>query len=491
MNRKERRAKGQAHKPAANRTPVEGLLAQAQDFLNRGLFNPAAEVYRTVLARAPANSTALFNLALICQQRESFAEAQACLHTYLKNTPDDPEALLALAFILMDAGRRHDALDVAAGVKTQGLSAPLLTKLGIFYREAGNFTEASAFFSKALTQKPDYIEAHYSRRTLKKLTADDPDFTVLEQLAQNPSHLGVEDKVRLEFTLAKALDDQGKTNDAFAHYARANALKRATYKYDMNSFEKHVDKTIHHFDQDRVNHLYHPECAQSQRPVFVVGMPRSGSTLIDQILTSHPSFASIGESKALPLCLPGQDAQLTSGSIKALGEAYLTRTDDRAGNSARLIDKMLFNFLRIGLIATALPKARIIWCTRDPLDIGLSIWQLLFTEKLPWAYDLGEIGRYFHVHQRLMRHWQRIFPGRIYEANYETLVMHQEQETKRLLDFCDLDFDERCLHFHETQRPIKTASAGQVRQPVYNSSIGKGKRHEQYLAPLLTALAQA
>lgn len=490
MNRKDRRSKGLATKqPASGR--ITGLLAEADHCLTKGIYDRAAGIYRQVLETAPANATALFNLALLCQQNEAYDEAEKHLRKMLKHHQDDTQALLALSFILMDKGDKASAIEIARKAEKENLAAPLLNKLGILHREAGSFDDARRCFSAALKIKPDYIDAHYSQRTLKTYTDSDPDFLTLQQLEKTQTAFNAEEKIRLEFTLAKAMTDQGNAEASFIHLALANKLKRATYKFDIASFEKHVDGIIGYFTPERIKSMSADDAPQSARPVFIVGMPRSGSTLVDQILSSHPAVASIGESKALPLCLPPPGTPLTPALLKNIGESYLARTDGRAGAAERLVDKMLFNnYLRAGIIALALPRSKIIWCTRDPADIGLSIWQILFTESLPWAYDLGEIGRYFRAHERLMQYWQKMFPERIFEANYERLVENQETETRRLLNFCSLDFNPQCLRFHETERQIKTASAGQVRQPVYNSSVGKWRKYAGYLTPLLESLKE-
>jgi hypothetical protein len=238
-------------------------------------------------------------------------------------------------------------------------------------------------------------------------------------------------------------------------------------------------------------------------------MPRSGSTLVDQILSSHESVGSVGEApffaKSIPALqggdLPGLSLSdgnglgrslvlgMSPAVLQGIAQKYQSFVTAAGARGGCVVDKMLFNYLWVGVIRLALPGAKIIHCTRDPHDIGLSIWQLLFTADMPWAYDLAEIGRYYKTYQKAMAHWNGIFPGEILEVNYEKMVQDQEGETRRLLEFCELPWDDRCLRFYETKRAVQTASHSQVRKPVYRDSLAKWKKYEKHLAPLVRALA--
>jgi hypothetical protein len=294
--------------------------------------------------------------------------------------------------------------------------------------------------------------------------------------------------------------DAGDADKAFAHFAAGNALKRKAQPYDISLFEKHIDTIIVHFDSGLVERLRGKGSVKTSRPIFIIGMPRSGSTLVDQILSSHPDVASLGESRllqdAIPLP-PGARApvisadfvrQLTPETLDGIARHYLNATEPFTHGAARTVDKMLFNFIWAGLIALAFPEAKIIRCTRDPADMGFSIWRTLFAGNVGWAFDQRDIARYYLAYERLMRHWHTLFPGRIRDVSYEALVKNQTEETKRLLDFCGLSFDARCLDFHKTRRRVSTASDMQVRRPVYADSIGGAKRYAKYLQPLLETL---
>jgi hypothetical protein len=238
---------------------------------------------------------------------------------------------------------------------------------------------------------------------------------------------------------------------------------------------------------------------------------RSGSTLTDQILSSHPAVKSVGEAEYLAQTIPPYPNAEVPGHFKPgapnitrafidnlspevlddIGRKYLALTAHAAPGAERVIDKMLHNYFWVGLIRLALPGAKIIYTTRDPVDTGLSLWTLLFSAHLPWAYDQRDIGRYILTCRKIMAHWQKLFPGDIYEANYERMVANQEEETRKLLDFCRLPWDDRCLKFHETKRQVSTSSATQVRQPIYKDSVKRWKKHEAYLRELIETLEGA
>lgn len=277
----------------------------------------------------------------------------------------------------------------------------------------------------------------------------------------------------------------------------------------MKHFENYVDRVISLFDESVVEKLKGSVAEEdTKRPIFIIGMPRSGSTLVDQILLSHPMVGSIGESPILARCIPIFEEENSKGVsagtpvvnqafienldadlLKQIGQDYLSKTAEYEADRPYLADKMLFNFLWVGLLRLALPGAKIIYCTRDPVDIGLSIWQNLFAKTgMLWAYDQNQIGRFYLAHRKIMAHWEKLFPGDIYEANYERIVNNQEEESRKLIEYCGLPWDDQCLRFFETERRVKTASAEQVRRPIYKDSMKKWKKYEPYLGELIETL---
>lgn len=512
MNRKERRAKGIKGKGQAQaaRPQIAAALRQADALLAQGRFDDAAKMFENILRADPANATALFNLGTLHHQRGRLKEAENCFRRILQKHPADADALMALAFALLDNGDMAAARPLAAKACEIAPTARLFAKAGILEREMGDLKAAEALFARALEKDPSDISSFYALCAARKFSADDPVFKDFSTRDLNAPSLSLDDRIKLRFALGKACLDAGDTDASFAHYAEGNRLKKSTYKvFTIEKFEKYVDSIIGLFTEETVKK--HPRSGNdSERPVFIVGMPRSGSTLTDQILSSHPDVAGLGEvacfrqsvpafrneevpgyfTPGTPSITAGLMEKLSPDMLRNIANKYLSLTDDFASDARILTDKMLFNYLWIGLIRLALPNAKIIHCTRDPADMGLSIWRLLFRENMPWAYDLAEIGRYYKAYRKLMAHWESLFPGDILEVRYEDLVAKQEEQSRRLLAFCNLEWDDRCLNFHETERQVRTASAAQVRQPIYGDSVKRWKKYEKYLAPLLENLPE-
>jgi tetratricopeptide (TPR) repeat protein len=451
-------------------------------------------------------TAALIAAGIAAVERNDIAAAAPLLEQAAEADPKNPWALVGLAVVRMEQHDLAAALKLAE--KAQRLDGPpeVLAKIGHLYKEAGQLERARQLLRQALIKKPGYVMGWFSMHTLKTFAPGDADLFALVTLAQSAS-LTPDDRIRLEFILGKAWLDAGDADKGFAHLEKGNALRRATYKYDITTFENYIDRVITLFDEATVKRLGGKGTATSDRPIFVVGMFRSGSTLVDQILASHPEATSIGEAKffqqSLPIIPDAEDsgktpvisqnfmAKLDAAMLGDIAQKYLAATEPFTKGAKRVVDKMLFNYLWTGIIRLALPNARIIHCVRDPADIGLSIWRTHFSANLPWAYDQTEIARYYHGYARLMAHWHKLFPGQIYDLSYEALVTDQRGETAKLLNYCGLPWDDRCLDFHKTERRVTTASEVQVRQPIYKDSVRKSAKYDKHLQPLLLTLKGA
>ncbi len=454
---------------------------------------------RLYLQLEPDNTAALLDLGLMLMQK-SPAEAAGIFENITNIDARNANALAALARLRMDAEQRDEALALAARALTCQPSAPVLNRLGVLYGEAGQAEQSIACFTEAIRKQPDFIAPYHALGQLRKFGASSPEFNALLNLHKNASKLPPQQQSVLEYTLAHAYLAAGDADRGFAHYAAAHDIRKASARYKPDLFDRYIDTIIALFSDTTTGRN------SSEQPVFIVGLPRSGSTLIDQILCSHPDVAGVGEvpflQESLPFYTnaeaPGSAGDgiptigrtflenLTPSALDMIAQKYLGLTHSAA---PRVTDKMLFNYLWVGVIFRAFPKARVIHCTRDPLDCGLSIWQTFFSEGLmPWANDLGDIGRYMRGYQKLMAHWEKLFPGRMYTVSYESIVTDQESETRKLLAYSGLDWNDACLSFHTTTRQVKTASAAQVRKPIYGDSVGKGHRYAAYLKPLETAL---
>ena len=304
------------------------------------------------------------------------------------------------------------------------------------------------------------------------------------------------ERVTLHFALAKAYADLGDAGRCFAQLHAGNALHRATITYDEPAALALFQRIKACFDpalMDRLQAAGH----RSAVPVFILGMPRSGTTLIEQILASHPQVHGAGEQEALgegvarwAAGFPEDVPAMPAAALQTLGRDYADALRSRAPAALRITDKMPRNGLFAGLAHLALPQARMIHVRRDPVDTCLSCYSKLFAGHHPYSYDLGELGRYWRAYDDLMGHWRRVLPdGVLLQVRYEDVVADLEPQARRMIAHCGLDWDPACLRFHETARPVRTASTAQVRQPLYRDAIGRWADHPALYKPLLRALA--
>jgi Sulfotransferase family len=301
------------------------------------------------------------------------------------------------------------------------------------------------------------------------------------------------DRTTLHFGLGKAYLDLGDSAEAFRHYREGNRLKRATYTYDADVNDRWMAEIAEAFSPTLMKAKAEIG-ARSDIPIFVVGMPRSGTTLVEQILASHPMAHGAGELRRLQslgdeVGFPTGIPTLAPERLNGIGEAYLAYVAPMAAGRRHVVDKMPSNFALAGLIRLVLPDARIIHCRRDPVDTCLSCYTKLFAGQQDFAYDLNELGRFHRAYQRLMAYWRDILPAsHLLEVDYEAVVDDVEAEARRMLQFLGLPWNDSVLRFYETERPVRTASSNQVRQPIYRSSAGRWRKHAAHLQPLLAAL---
>ena len=314
-----------------------------------------------------------------------------------------------------------------------------------------------------------------------------------------------EDAMHLHFALGKALEDHGKYAESFAHYAAGAAIRRSQVTYDADATTLRVQNYEQVFGPDLLTRA--PCDCDSFAPIFIVGLPRSGSTLVEQILASHSAVEGTFELPDIGHMVeeltrkaaeragdryPQMLERLDCAGLRILGEAYLERTRiHRKRGAPRFIDKMPNNFMHVGLIHLILPQARIIDARRHPLGACFSAYKQHFAQGHAFSYDLTELGRYYRDYIDLMTHFDAVLPGRVHRVVYEDLVMSPEVQIRRLLEFCDLPFESGCLTFHTTQRPVRTVSSEQVRRPLYRDALERWRHYEPWLGPLKSALGTA
>jgi hypothetical protein len=319
----------------------------------------------------------------------------------------------------------------------------------------------------------------------------------LQQLAKHEAVLDGHDRAILHFLLAKAFEDQERYDVAFAEMDAANAIKRGMIDYDEARELGRMDLIAAEFSAERLEALA-GSGDSTPGPVFVVGMPRSGTTLVEQILASHPDAFGAGELTFLPDLVaagaagenfPADFAAITPKQLQQLGETYRRTLTALAPAAKVIVDKQPLNFLLAGLIYLAMPGARIVHVRRDPLDTCLSCYATSFAGEIGWAYEMGELGRYYRAYERLMRHWRAVLPQTaMIDVHYEALVEDLPSQARRLVEACGLGWDARCLDFHKTPRTVATASLAQVRRPIYRSSVQRSAIYADHLLPLRQAL---
>jgi tetratricopeptide (TPR) repeat protein len=499
-----------------------------------GAYPKALEVLKNAVRLAPDHAQAHNQLAMALAECRFPDEALAHFERAAAIDPKRSDYFCDWGSILLRLGRPQQAADCFRRALALASGSPaswcgLGEALGGLDRHA----EAISCFEHAIALAPDFALAHYNRGTalaylgrlaeaekafaraaelapdnpafrsapigLRKTAADNGNLKALEAMEASAGDLDANEEAALHFTLAKAYDDAGDCARAFEQLRHGNAARRSRSGYDIRRDLDRFRAIAEAFTADIIA-AGAGERLLSELPVFVIGMPRSGTTLVEQIIASHSDAFGAGEQGILPglvnaglagRAFPAAIGALDREAWLKLGAAYAERLRALSPSAARITDKLPLNFQLAGLIRLALPGARIVHVVRDPLDTCFSCYSTLFEDgDLDFTCDLTDLGRYYRGYMGMMDHWRAVLPqGAMLEVRYEKLVENLEPEARRLIGYCGLDWNERCLKFHETVRPVQTASALQVRQPLYNTSVGRASRYAQWLEPLRLALA--
>ncbi|WP_127090992.1 tetratricopeptide repeat-containing sulfotransferase family protein [Aquabacter cavernae] len=452
----------------------------------------------SLLAFAPNHGGAHMARAKILMRIDRAEAGLEAAERALALAPQSAEAHATHGELLQAMGRHDESLAAfVRAAELPGISRDnALASRAALLMELGRKQEAIEGYEALLAESPRNVAAWSSRTELKTFTPGDPEIAQMEQLLAPGRTISYKDRMALHFALGKALLDAGDAPRAFAHYGEGNRLKRSTLTFDVAASGRWMDDIAAAMPAEVIARQA-ASGDPSAMPIFIVGMPRSGTTLLEQILASHPQVHGAGELSTLERLvsgIPGYPATaggLSPQDIAALGQAYLTHVAQRANGRAHVVDKMPANFLHVGLIGMILPGARIIHSRRNAVDTCLSCYTKLFQGEQVFTYDLAELGAFHRHYERLMAHWRAVMPPeRFIEVDYEAVIADQEGETRRLLEALGLPWDDRCLAFHETQRPVRTASLLQVRQPLYKTSAGRAARYAAHLGPLLKALEE-
>ncbi|RZA22103.1 MAG: sulfotransferase family protein [Lysobacteraceae bacterium] len=491
-----RRLRRQPHDVAAMR-----MLAELGIRLGRN--DDAILLLEQVLERAPGFDAARQNHAIALNRGNRHGEALAELELLLEKDPGNQALKNMKAVVLGKLGDFDNALATYEEVlKRVPDQAQVWISYGHSLKTAGRTADAIAAYRRSIALQPGFGGAWWSLANLKTVRFDAADIGAMRTQLQRDD-LDDEARLHFEFAVGKALEDAGDAADSFAHYAAGNALRRKQVPYDAD---------LAHARNLRAMQAYTPgffaarsgSGCEARDPIFVVGMPRSGSTLIEQILSSHPLVEGTMELPAIiaitrdlrqrdgaPETTSYHDvlARLGRDELAALGERYMERTRvQRREGRPFFIDKMPNNFAHIGLIQLILPNARIIDARRHPLACCFSNFKQHYARGQAFSYDLADMGRYYADYVALMAHFDQVLPGRVHRVVYEDMVADTETQVRALLAHCGLEFDQRCLRFFENERAVRTASSEQVRQPIYRDGVDQWRRYESWLGPLKAAL---
>jgi len=521
----------------------EAWNGRGNALIRLGRLDEALESYDRALALDPAHLPSLANRGVALRDLGRTREAVQSYDAALKLRPDHVFTHNNRGVALMDLGRTADALAsferaialkpdypeawsnrgralASGGDPLEGMGhaeaalasfdralalnpayAEALDNKGVLLVELGRAEEAVLAIERAIRLAPRAVRYYYHLTQARRLQPADPHLAAMQAIARDADRLAFQDRIELDFALAQALDEAGDAASAFRFLAEGNAMRRAQVGYDEPRALGQLEA---------IQAAFTPELMQgksgkgdpSGQPVFIVGMPRSGTTLIEQILASRPGVFAAGETAALPDAVAAQTvgggrplkfpeglARLPARGFGEIGVRYAGRLAAAAPDALRVIDKRPDNFRLVGLIRLALPNAKIIVARRDARDTCLSCFSKLFGPGVPYSFALGELGRYHRAYERLMEHWRRLMPeDAMLEVDYEALVADLQGQGRRILEFCGLDPGDGCIELRDAERRIRTASALQVRQPVYSGAIGRWKRYEPFLGPLLEVL---
>jgi len=491
----------ESYRAAVRLEPRNGQALNSLGALLRDLghWREALASYRQLLALGTDGAEIHNDIGLLLGELEQWDEAAVSFRHAITIDP----AYARAHYHLGNAERAQGHLEAAAACYGRAVAADpdyllAYNNLGMTQHELGRMAEAEASFRRAVAIDVDYAPAWVNLGILSNGGGND-NIADFERLIAKPD-LPVADAVGLRFSLGQAYERQGAQAEAFDHIVIGNRLKREASNYDVAAMADNFSRTKQVFDA--AFFARHAAVGDSSNlPVFILGMPRSGTTLIEQILASHGEVHGAGELSELgaianrlpqrigseqgyPDCVASAGDELWA----ELGAGYVDAVSRLGPNKSRVCDKMPANFLRLGLIHLMLPNAAIIHCRRDAMDTCYSCFSLLFSEGQHFAYDLAELGQYYRQYDALMRHWHAVLPGRILDVHYEDVVNDLEGSARRFVAHCGLEWDPRCLDFHKTERAVRTASKSQVRQPIYASSLGRWRRHQERLQPLINAL---
>jgi Flp pilus assembly protein TadD len=455
-----------------------------------GRYKEAELHFRQAVGIKPDDPEAYCNLGTLLRWTGDNGEAEILLRRALKLKPHYVDARISLGLTLIFLGRLHEArAHLKKVLKVAPHHACALSGMGHIARLEGRFDEAKAMFKSALEVKPKMPNAWAALAGIRKMTASDGDWLkgAKEIAASGVAPL---EEAEMRFAIGKYCDDVNDFDQAFQNYKRANKLlKTVAETYDRDVRTCFVDDLIRGYNREAISKVQGGACV-SMKPVFVVGMMRSGTSLAEQIIASHPAAKGAGELGFWSDTVSAHEFDLREGMLseptrKKLADEYLRVLAGHSGDALRIVDKTPVNSDYLGAVHSVFPHARIIYMRRDPIDSCLSCYFQQFSAVHNFTMDLSDLAHYYREHRRLMAHWRAVLPpGSMLDVPYAELVADPATWTRKILDFLGLEWDDRCLNFHETKRPVATASAWQVRQKIYKDSVDRWRNYQKFIGPL-------
>ena len=467
-------------------------------FHQTGQLGEALNSYERAISIKHAYPTAHNNLGLIALSQGQLDNALKSFEWAVAYGPEYAEAHNSLGAALQELKQFEKAkVSFKKAVALNPQYAQGLHNLAILCEIINLPDEASEYYEKALAVEPNYAEAYRNQSRTKKYKKNDPQIAQMQSIYSN-DNLSISDKVHINFALAKVNEDLGNQKDFFKHLDEGSRLRKKQLNYNINETEEFHSSLIRLFSEDQ------PKIKQLSldpldiRPIFIVGMPRSGTSLVEQIISSHHSVHGAGElnnfknvvTPALKNYIGNLTNTINEDDLLSIRKNYIKSLMDLNVSEKIITDKMPVNFRMIGLILTAIPEAKIIHLTRNPKATCWSNYKHYFANENGFTFDQEDLARFFILYQELMGFWHKSFPNKIHDISYERLTTHQEDETQKLLKYCELDWDNNCLNFHKNTRAVHTASASQVRQKMYQGSSDAWKKYEKFLQPLIMGLNQ-
>ena len=453
-----------------------------------GKSTEAKKLLTKLLKEDSENISVLNNLGLTCMECGEDQEAEEYYNRALKLKPDFIDALVNLGNLKTSQNKAEEAKDFfLRALQIDGKIIPANISLAGYYEQSGKFEEAKKIYKEILKTNPNYTIADKSLSLIHKYELGDSHIKMMEEkLSKGTDEDGAR---RLNFALGKAYEDIGNFEKSFKFYESGNKLYKKIIKYNIKNDKKYFEKIKDFFKKNNID----PLNDYDQKIIFILGMPRSGTTLTEQILSSHKNVYGAGElnflKEAIENKLLSKDGELVlnlestkTEILKEIKNYYLKKIKIYNNEKEYLIDKAPLNFKWIGFILAIFPNSKIIHCSRSPMDICWSNYKNTFSSKsMHFTYDINDLSSFYKIYDDLMKFWSKKFDNKIFNLVYENLIANKELETKKILNFCGLDWDDNCLDFHKNKKPVSTASLAQVRQPLYNSSIEKWKNYSKEL----------